>query len=171
MIQLQFLFSQLGAPGEAASIIGNVVVGRKLYALNCAICHGMNGSEGEPDFGSRSGRVPSLDPVNLGLFSASPDQFAENIDRFIQHGSVKSVPPASLTMFDYGDSYTLTQPQIANIEAYILSVNAVNRAEIASPGSARGFFIGVVLIYTTIILLIITFWQKTKRKRASYNKK
>ena len=162
--------NQLGAPGEAASIIGNVVVGRKLYALNCATCHGMNGSKGEINYGSRFGRVPSLDPVNKALFSKSPNQFAENIDRFIQHGFMKADPPTSLTMFDYGDSYTLTQPQIANIEAYILSINHVNRAEIKSPGSARVFFYVTVIIYLVIILLIIIYWQRAIRKRALDNK-
>ncbi len=37
--------NQLAAPGEAASIIGNVVVGRKLYTVNCATCHGINGGK------------------------------------------------------------------------------------------------------------------------------
>ena len=162
--------NQLGAPGEAASIIGNVVVGQKLYTVNCATCHGIIGVKGETNYGSRIDHVPSLDPVNRALFSKSPDQFAENIDRFIQHGSVKAVPPASLTMFDYGDSYTLTQPQIANIEAYILSINNVNRAEIESPGSARVFFFVAVFIYSVVVLLIIIFWQRVKKKRAKESK-
>ena len=162
--------NQLGPPGEAASIIGNVVVGQKLYTLNCATCHGIIGVKGEPNYGSRIGHVPSLDPVNGALFSKSPDQFAENIDRFIQHGSAKTVPSATLTMFDYGDSYTLTQPQIANIEAYILSINNVNRAEIESPGSSRVFFYITVFIYSVVVLLIIIFWQRTKKKRVKDSK-
>jgi hypothetical protein len=80
---------------------------------------------------------------------------------------VKTVPPASLTMFDYGDSYTLTQPQIANIEAYILSINNVNRAEIESPGSAIVFFYVTAFIYSVIVLLIIIFWQRAKKKKVS----
>ncbi len=162
--------NQLGDPGEAASIIGNVVVGQKLYTVNCATCHGINGAEGEPNYGSRFGRVPVLDPINRALFSRSPVQFAENIDRFIQHGSVKTVPAASLTMFDYGDSYTLTQPQIANIEAYILSINHINRAEIDSPDSAGIFFYVTFFIYAVVVLLIIIFWQKAKKKKSRDSK-
>ncbi len=119
---------KLGAPGEAASIIGNVVVGRKLFVNNCASCHGVDGKGGEPNYGSKFGFVPALNPVNKALFSQDPKQFAENIDVFIQHGSVPAGAYPVQKMFDYGDSHSLTQPQIANIEAYILKLNHVNRA-------------------------------------------
>ena len=154
--------AKLGTTGEAASIIGNVGVGKKLFETNCVSCHGQGGIGGIPNFGSRSGKVPALNPVNEVLYSKSPKQFAENIDKFIQHGSVPA-GSSSLRMFAYGDSYTLTQPEIANIEAYILDLNNVNRAQIKAPDSAFTFFYVVFFVYLTIILLTIIFWIRTKR--------
>lgn len=161
---------KLGAPGEAASIIGNVEVGKKLFVQNCASCHGIDGKGGDPNFGSTFGMVPALNPISPALYSKSPKQFAENIDRFIQHGSVPPGPNPALKMFDYGDSYSLTQPQIANIEAYILSLNGVNRAQINSPNSAKTFFYVTLFLYVFIILLMIIFWQKVKKNHDSDEK-
>lgn len=158
---------KLGAPGEAASIIGNVDIGRKLFTVNCASCHGLNGTGGNPNYGSRFGMVPGLNPVNKALYSKSPKQFAENIDRFIQHGSVPSGSHPSLKMFDYGDTYNLTQPQIANIEAYILSLNNVNRAQIESPNTAKSFFYVTLYLYIGLMLLIIFFWQKVRKTKSA----
>ena len=156
---------KLGAPGEAASIIGNVVVGRKLFVNNCASCHGVDGKGGEPNYGSKFGFVPALNPVNKALFSQDPKQFAENIDVFIQHGSVPAGAYPVQKMFDYGDSHSLTQPQIANIEAYILKLNHVNRAKIEAPNSAKMFFYITTILYLTLMLLLIIFWQKANKKQ------
>ncbi len=154
---------KLGAPEEAASIIGNVVVGRKLFVNNCASCHGVDGKGGEPNYGSKFGVVPALNPVNNALFNKEPQQFADNIDKFIQHGSVPNGSNPALKMFDYGDSYSLTQPQIANIEAFILRLNHVNRAQIESPNSAKMFFYIASILYLVLMLLLIFFWHKAKR--------
>ena len=155
----------LGAPGEAASIIGNVEVGKRLFITNCASCHGPNGEGGEPNYGSKFGVVPALNPVSKALFSKDPKQFAENIDKFIQHGSTAPGDNPSLQMFDYGDSYSLTQPQIANIEAYILDLNHVNRAQIEAPYSAKMFSYSTLVVYVLLMLLVIFLWQKTKRNK------
>ena len=157
---------KLGAPGEAASIIGNVVVGRKLFVNNCASCHGVGGKGGEPNYGSKFGFVPALNPVNKALFSQDPKQFAENMDVFIQHGSVPAGAYPVQKMFDYGDSHSLTQPQIANIEAYILKLNHVNRAKIEAPNSAKMFFYITTILYLTLMLLLIIFWQKANKKQS-----
>ena len=66
-------------------------------------------------------------------------------------------------MFAYGDTYTLTQPEIANVEAYILDLNNVNRAQIKAPDSASKFFYVVFFAYLAIILLVIVFWLRTKK--------
>ena len=166
---------KLGPPGEAATIIGNVVVGKKLYVDNCASCHGLEGKGGNTNYGSKFGVVPALNPVNAALFDKNPKKFAENIDRFIQHGSVPIGNNPSLKMFNYGDylkmfaygdSYSLTQPQIANIEAYILNLNQVNRAQIEPPNTAKSFFYVMLFLYIGLTLLLIFFWQKTRRIKA-----
>ena len=156
---------KLGAPGEAASIIGNVEVGKRLFITNCASCHGQNAKGGEPNNGSKFGVVPALNPVSKALFSKDPKQFAENIDKFIQHGSTAPGNNPSLKMFDYGDSYSLTQPQIANIEAYILDLNHVNRAQIEAPNSAKMFSYITLVVYIILMLLVIFFWLKAKRDK------
>ena len=160
----------LGAPGEAASIIGNVVVGRKLYVNNCASCHGVDGKGGESNYGSKFGIIPALNPVNGALYNKDPKQFAENIDLFIQHGSVPAGTNPIQKMFNYGDSYSLTQPQIANIEAYILNLNHVNRAQIEAPNSAKMFFYITSTLYLVLIIVLIVFWQRTKRNNTDYAK-
>lgn len=154
---------KLGAPGEAASIIGNVVVGEKLYVDNCASCHGLEGKGGSPNYGSLSGIVPGLNPVNTALFDNDQKKFAENIDRFIQHGSVPPGTNPSLKMFGYGDTQSLTQPQIANIEAYILDLNNVNRAQIEAPDSAKSFFFVMFYLYIGLTGLLVFFWRKSRR--------
>lgn len=156
---------KLGAPGEAASIVGNVAVGRKLFVEDCASCHGLNGKGGMPNYGSTFGMVPALNPISKALYSKSPKQFAENIDRFIQHGAVPPGPHPSLKMLDFGDSYSLTQPEIANIEAYILDLNNVDRAQIESPNTAKTFFYVTLILYVVLMVLMIIFWQKAKKNK------
>ena len=155
--------NNLKAPGKAASIIGNVKVGRKLFIQQCASCHGLDGKGGVPNFGSTFGKVPALNPISTALFSKSPKQFAENIDRFIQHGAVPSGAKPTLDMIAFGDTYSLTQPEIANIEAYVMSLNNINRARIDSPNSAKTFFYVTLLLFGFIFLLMIFFWQKARK--------
>jgi len=110
-----------------------------------------------------------LNPVSKVLFSENPQKFADNIDRFIQHGVVPDGTHPALKMFNYGDSYALTQPEIASIEAYILYLNNINRAEIQSPPSARKFFALAVWIFVvvTIILIIIGLVYKKSHRKSS----
>ncbi len=161
-VYTRMTLEKLGPPGEAASIIGNIEVGRRLFVKNCVSCHGPEAKGGEPNYGSKFGNVPALNPVSRALFSKDPKQFAENLDRFIQHGSTPPGNP-SVRMFDYGDSYSLTQPQIANLEAYILDLNHVNRAQIEAPQSAKLFTYISSAVYILLMLLVIFFWQKAKR--------
>ena len=49
----------------------------------------------------------------------------------------------------FGDTHALTQAQIADLEAYILSVNGVDRTEITNPGiEPKEFF--YMLLWITI---------------------
>jgi ubiquinol-cytochrome c reductase cytochrome b subunit len=160
---------KLGHPGQAASIIGNVALGSKLFRNYCEACHGVQGRGGVSNPGSLLKFVPRLNPVSKVLFNNDPQKFADNIDRFIQHGVVPEGSHPALKMFNYGDSYALTQPEIASIEAYVLYLNNVNRAEIQSPPSARQFFALAVWIFigVTIILIIIGLVYKKAYQKSS----
>jgi hypothetical protein len=103
--------------------------------------------------------------MNRALYSSNPQTFAESIDRYIQHGSMpKGVTPL-LHMLPFGDTNTLTQPVISNIEAYILELNGVDRAQSISPGIApKSFFWLVVIVYGGVALGLAWAWnQRSKR--------
>jgi ubiquinol-cytochrome c reductase cytochrome b subunit len=129
-----------GPPGEAATLIGDVKLGRELFPDYCSSCHGPEGTDKVPNPGSEKGMAPGLNPIDPTLASDDPSIFAANIDRIIQHGSVPKGPRPAIYMPAYGDGMTLTQPQIAGIEAYILNLNGVDRAEIIDPGMSPGHF-------------------------------
>jgi ubiquinol-cytochrome c reductase cytochrome b subunit len=131
-----------GPPGEAATLVGGVKLGRMLFADYCSSCHGPEGTDKVPNPGSAKGMVPRLNPIDPNLFSDDPSVFAVQIDRFIQHGSIPKGSHPAIYMPAYGDGMTLTQAQIAAIEAYILDLNGVDRAKIEHPGmSPRRFFV------------------------------
>ncbi len=143
-------------PGPAASMIGNVAHGALLFQQDCESCHGTNGTGGIANPGSSTGKVPALNPISKDFFSKNPQNFADNIDKFIQHGSTPEGPNPALHMFDYGDSYTLTQQQIANIEAYILNLNGVNRAQLeVTSFSPKQYFIIIALVFAALALSLI----------------
>ncbi len=163
------ILKKLGHPGQAATIIGNVALGSKLFRNYCEACHGVEGRGGINNPGSLLNQVPRLNPVSKVLFSNNPQKFADNIDRFIQHGAIPEGPHPALKMLNFGDSYALTQPEIASIEAYVLYLNDVNRAEIQSPPSARQFFVIAVWIFigVTIILIIMRLVYKKSHRKSS----
>ena len=140
--------------GEAARVIGSSERGAVLFKNYCSSCHGPKGTLGMPNPGSDEGNVPRLNPVSRELYSGDPKTFAANIDRFIQHGSVPSGNRPSLSMLAFGDTHTLTQQEIANVEAYVTSINGVDRAQIINPGmTPRNFFILIIVIYVLILLI------------------
>jgi mono/diheme cytochrome c family protein len=116
-----------GPPGEAASLAGDAARGATLFAQFCAVCHGAQGTDKVLNPGSDDGTVPPLNPIDPHLADANPAAFAANIDRIIQHGSVPDGPDPRLIMPDWGDSKTLSQQQIADLEAYVMRLNGVNR--------------------------------------------
>jgi mono/diheme cytochrome c family protein len=141
--------------GPAANIIGSADQGGLLFAKQCAGCHGTNGTGTIPNAGSDDGSVPALNPIDRELFSKDPQDFADAIDRFIQRGSTPSGKNASLRMPAFGDSNSLTQQQISNIEAYILGLNGVDRAELIKPGMAplKFFFVAVPVFLMIMSIL------------------
>ena len=152
-------------PGRAAYIIGSRDNGRILFHMQCTGCHGTAGKKGIMNPGSDDGTVPLLNPIDRELFSADPQVFAENIDRFIQHGSVPDGPNPVIHMPDFGDSHSFTQQEIANIEAYVLQLNGVNRGELVNPGMKPGnFFVLAAGIYAIVVLMLGGIWNRKFRR-------
>jgi ubiquinol-cytochrome c reductase cytochrome b subunit len=134
-----------GNPGALApGIIGNVQHGGLLFEQYCQSCHGLAGKDNVPNPGSDDGKVPPLNPIDRALYDADPDNFIVNIDSFVQHGSTPPGSGPALKMPKFGDSNTLTQPQIAHLEAYVLSLSGVRRARILRPGISPAPFFGLV---------------------------
>ena len=154
-------------PGPAASMIGNVAHGALLFNQDCESCHGTNGTGGITNPGSDYGKVPALNPIGKDLFNKNPQIFANNIDKFIQHGAVPDGPNPALKMFDYGDSYTLTQQQIANIEAYILNLNGTNRAQLeVTSFSPKQYFLIISIVFIALCLVLILIGINRKKRNS-----
>src|SRR3990172_6464209 len=58
-------------PGAAASIHGNPAAGQRLFAQNCASCHGVRGVAGVDNPGSEVNNVPSLTPLDADFLKDS----------------------------------------------------------------------------------------------------
>ena len=142
-------------PGPAAYMIGNADHGKDIFDQKCVSCHGPGGTDNIPNPGSEDKFVPALNPIDGVLFAKDPQTFASNIDVFIQHGSVPEGPAPQFHMLAFGDDHTLTQQQIANAEAYILGLNAVDRAQIQNPGTPPERFFIIVVPGVIIVLLLL----------------
>ncbi len=143
-----------GRPGPAAYIIGSVKRGAAAFAEHCSSCHGPLGKSIIPNRGSQEGKVPDLVPIRRDLYDKDAESLAENIDRCIQHGSVPAGPSPTIRMPAFGSANALTQQEIANIEAYVLELNGVDRAALINPGiRPKRFFILASFLYLLAILM------------------
>jgi mono/diheme cytochrome c family protein len=152
---------------DAARLIGDWRQGKTLLAAYCNSCHGPEGTDKIPNPGSDRGTVPGLNPIAANLRDNDPATFAAKIDRFIQEGSVPSGPHPTLRMPAYGNEESLTQPQIAAVEAYILHLNGVDRAQILQPGVAPSqFFLwtGIAFGVACATLMVLSWGSKRKRR-------
>ncbi len=141
-----------GPPEAASFIIGNVELGAIIFHQDCEPCHGPRGKDKVPNPGSTDGTVPPLNPIDPALFNKNAQVFVGNIDPYIQHGSIPEGPNPVLHMLSFGDSESLTQQMIANVEAYVLFLNGVDRAQITHPGvEPRTFFWLVVIVYAFVL--------------------
>lgn len=150
------LHGEQGPPGPASKMIGDAVNGHVLFNQYCFYCHGKNAAQGVANPGSASGHVPTLSKLRGSkVFSTNPLTFASNIDQFIQHGSRPLGKDPTIDMPVFGDNHALTQAEIANIEAYLLQLNGVDRAKIIDPGIPPvEFFIIAVVVLAGIVLLV-----------------
>jgi hypothetical protein len=108
--------------------------------------------------------VPPLNPIDPELASQDPQIFADNIDRIIQYGSTPDGPNPQLDMPAFGDDNTLTQPEIADLEAYVLELNGVDRGQLEYPGMApQRFFALAVGAFGLVGLGLGGLWLIRKR--------
>jgi len=115
-------------PGPAASIHGDPVAGRAVFAQICALCHGERGIGGVPNLDSDDEIVPGINPIDPGFVenaTGNPATFAATLDVFLQHGSIPAGDEPELFMLPFGDRKILTQQQIADIEAYVMQLNGL----------------------------------------------
>ena len=115
--------SNPGGPGGAVGLHGDAAAGAKLFQVNCLPCHGAEGKGGIPNPGSTDGTVPPLNPIDPTLVSKDARVFATNIDLFIQHGSTPAGHHSAIHMPAWGADNMLTQQQIADLIAYVMSLN------------------------------------------------
>jgi ubiquinol-cytochrome c reductase cytochrome b subunit len=143
------------ASATVVPMIGDAKHGAVLFAMDCAKCHGKDGEGHVPNPGSLAGMVPALAPISRALFTNDPVAFAANIDQFIQHGATPPGPGPTLQMPALGATRSLTLPEIANIEAYVLSLNGVDAAKIIHPGITPAHFVAGTAVLLMLALLAI----------------
>ena len=115
--------SNPGGPGPAVKLTGDAKAGADVYVANCKKCHGDTGSGGVNNPGSTDGTVPALNPIDDTLKSSDPVVYATNLDLFIEHGSTPGGDKPQQLMPAWGDQKKLTDQQIADVIAYVISIN------------------------------------------------
>lgn len=115
--------SNSGGPGQAISLTGDAKAGEQVYIDNCKECHGDQGKGGVANPGSDDQSVPPLNPIDETMKSSDPKAFATNIDLFIEHGSTPEGENPAKIMQPLGDQGKLTPQQIADVIAYVISLN------------------------------------------------
>ncbi len=115
--------SVAGGPGEAVTLFGNFREGGKIFANSCQKCHGPEGQGGVANPGSTAGIIPVLNPINPTLIDADSRVYTCNLDLFVEHGSVPQGAHPKDVMPAFGDKQTLSPQQIADVIAYVISLN------------------------------------------------
>ena len=115
--------SNPGGPGPAIKLTGDAKAGAVVFVANCKKCHGDNGTGGVTNTGSDDGTVPPLNPIDDTLKSSDPVVYATNLDLFIEHGSTPAGTNPEQKMTAWGDEKKLTDQQIADVIAYVISLN------------------------------------------------
>jgi mono/diheme cytochrome c family protein len=128
--------SNPGGPGPAVNLTGDAAAGQAIFAKNCEICHGPQGLGGNPNPGSSDGTIPPLNPIDPTLVSTNQTEFATNLDLFLEHGSTPGGPNPTFSMLAWGDKHLLMPQQIADVIAYVISLNPATAALAATPVAA-----------------------------------
>lgn len=69
--------------------------------------------------------MPALNPIDPTLANLDPKLFATNLDLFLEHRSAPSGDAPMILMPPFGDSKMFTAQQIADVIAYMMSLNGV----------------------------------------------
>ncbi len=120
--------SNPGGPGPAIGLTGDPNSGKQIFADNCQRCHNAEGKGGIPNPGSTDGSIPALNPIDPTIANADYKTFATNVDLFVEHGSRPEGINPTFSMLAWGDQKLLTPQQIADVIAYIISLNPVSNA-------------------------------------------
>ncbi len=115
--------SKEGPTGKALTLKGDPASGKAIFDSNCASCHGPEGKGGVDNPGSEDGTVPPLNPIDETLVNKDAKVFAANLDLFLEHGSTPAGSSPSKMMLPFGDSSILEPQQIADVIAYVISLN------------------------------------------------
>jgi len=111
-------------PAITQNLQGDPVAGAQIFVDNCQKCHGENGVGGVENPGSDDGAFPPLNPVDEDMGNSDPELFATTLDLFIEHGSTPEGDNPKDVMAAWGDDGKLTPQQIADVIAYIVSLNS-----------------------------------------------
>jgi mono/diheme cytochrome c family protein len=145
-------------PTVASTTIGGVEHGKGIYLSYCQECHGAEGKGGVPNPGSTDGTVPALNPIDPEIKGKTTQEFVDGLDAYLQNGSApetdKPDGDSKYKMPSFGLTYALTQQQIADVEAYVMQLNGVDRAEIVRPGIDPKTFWWVTLAGFVLVGLV-----------------
>jgi mono/diheme cytochrome c family protein len=115
--------SNPGGPGPAVDLTGDPKAGAQIFVDNCKKCHGDEGTGGVANPGTTEGTIPELNPIDETLIDKDPKVYAYNLDLFLEHGSAMEGPSPKEMMPAWGDEKKLTPQQIADVIAYVMSLN------------------------------------------------
>jgi mono/diheme cytochrome c family protein len=112
-----------GQPGPAVNLTGDPTAGAAIFKDNCEECHGPEGKGGVANPGATEPTVPGINPLDPEFVSPDAKTFATNIDLFIEHGATPEGDNPAKVMKAFGDEGILTPQQIADVIAYVISLN------------------------------------------------
>jgi mono/diheme cytochrome c family protein len=132
-------------PSVASYTIGSADHGKLIFVAYCQQCHGVEGKKGIDNPNSVDGSVPLLNPIDPEISGADKNghvadaqKFVDGIDQYLQNGSSPDATPdgadPKYKMPSFGNTFALTQAQIADVQAYVLELNGTQRATIEHPG-------------------------------------
>ena len=148
----------------ASHTIGSAEHGQVIFVAYCQQCHGVDGKKGITNPNSVDGEIPAINPIDSEISGADKQgkitdvqKFVDGLDNYLQNGSSPDATPdgadPKYKMPSFGNTFALSQPQIADVEAYVLQLHGVDRVALAKPDAPKtyalwtlgGFFVVAVV--------------------------